>query len=1018
MTPLAPTSIVRAGAAPLPARPGRWSVPLLVLALCAALAIGLAGWHFFTAEDAVLPLRPIAQLTPVPTTVARVTVGLAQLPVQANSYLLTQTYDVAGPFLRPEAALGLVLLLGVALAYFLATITSLTRPVFVGGMALVIFLVMSLNADLLGIFAVGKRYFLLLALGALGGTAYYFHAFRPETSFPKRLAVFAVLVAVLGGVLFLKNPNPAELTALHLSAFFTVGGAIAFGLLVLWVCFENVHGLLWLNTQADTPAGRYGLLPLLLASGFYLGALLLYYLNQNELLLVPGLYLDPYLLLVPAVVVGWLGLDRRAATFGEWVPLPAARTLFLVLVLLAAAVLGYALATANDPLLQAGRDFTALAFLCGGAAFLLYVLLNFGPLLRQKKAVYRVVFEPRRLPFYALYALTLVALVAVTMRNNFFLVDQVQAASFNNLGDLSRMESELTPDDLSRALLAERYYAESDDLDQHNHKASLGRAALYHFRLQRQNEINILRRALERRPSPRISLRLAALYNEPKDFFDRLEVLRAGLRANPANGALNADLAQLYSRSSLRDSVTFYRDRALAANPDDATLPANELAYHISQQQWDDARALVTSTGPTASAAFRSNTLLLAQLTGQPAQPAALPDSTAALSSTSFALLYHDGLNRAVQGDTTLLPLLPALATQPDNAPYLDQLTFLRAFTQHYGGRPVAAQTTIMPLATGSGPTTAYYQQLQGLWLLDQHLPTPAAGRLQEARENGSALAALPEAYALTLTNQPDSARQVARRAPDSAESRLLLAALNPDLRTTYAQAPDSVRTQYLVLRGDELPTPALLPAAAGISTPALRAVALRAQLPRALEAGQTEAVRQALAAAPAPTAATASGWNVLRGELYVRGRQWPALRQLVEKGTFQGFDEFQRLYFRAVLAEADKQPDQAARLYAELVREAPFVENGLVAAAAFHARRQDFPAAYNVLLRGIDYNPQSVPLLKAYVLAAVPVGLTEYAESPLYRLGTLLSPADYGTFRTEYAARRAAHAATAAPWN
>ena len=855
MTLLPPTFAARLGAAPGPARTSYWSAPLLVLALCAALAAGLAGWHFFTAEDAVLPLRPVAQLTPVPTTVARVAVGLAELPVQANSYIITQTYDVAGPFLRPDAALGLVLLLGVALAYFLATIPSLSRPVFVAGMALVIFLLMSLNADLLGVFAVGKRYFLLLALVALGGPAYYFHAFRPAVPFTSRLAVFAVLVVLLGGVLFLHSPNPTDLTALHLSAFFTVGGAVAFGLLVLWVCFENVHGLLWLNTQADAPAGRYGLLPFLLASGLYLGALLLYYLNQSELVLLPSLYLDPYLLLVPAVVVGWLGLDRRAATFGEWVPVPAARTLFLVLVLLAAAVLGYALATANDPLLQAGRDFTALAFLCGGAAFLLYALLNFGPLLRQKKAVYRVVFEPRRLPFYALYALTLVALVAVTMRNNFFLVDQVQAASFNNLGDLSRLESELTPDDLSRALLAERYYAESDDLDQHNHKASLGRAALYRFRLQRQNEINILRRALDRRPSPRISLRLAALYNEPKDFFDRLDVLRAGLRANPANAALNADLAQLYSRSSLRDSVTFYRDRARAAAPDDATLPANELAYRISQQQWDDARELVTSSGPSTSDAFRSNALLLAQLTGQPAPAATLPDSTAALNSTSFALLYHDGLNRAVRGDTALLKLLPALAAQPANAPYLDQLTFLRAFTQHFGGRPVAAQTTIMPLATGSGPATAYYQQLQGLWLLDQHLPAPAASRFQEARDNGSALAALPEAYALTLTNQLDSARQVASQVPASAAARLLLAALNPDLRTTYAQAPDSVRVQYLVLRGDELPAPALLAAAARIPDPVLRAVALRAQLPRALEAGQLEAVRQALAEAPAPAA-------------------------------------------------------------------------------------------------------------------------------------------------------------------
>lgn len=996
----------------------RWPWPLLLLALCAALAVGLAGWHYFTAVDAVLPLQAVAQLTPVPTTIAEVAVGLARLPVQANGYLVTQTYDVAGPFLRPEAALGLVALLGVALAYFLAAVSPLDRLYFVAAMALVIFLLMSLNADLLGVFVVGKQYVLLLSLALLVGPAYYFHAFRPEVRFTARLGTFAALVAGLGLLLFLRNPNPADYTALHLSAYFTTAGAVAFALLVLWVAFENVHGLLWLNTQADTPAGRYGLWPFLLASGLYLGALLLYYLNQSQLLVLPGLYLDPYLLLLPAVVVAWLSQRRRAATLPEGVPPGAAATLLLVLTLLAAATLGYALATANDPLLQAGRDFTALALLGVGGAFLLYVLLNFGPLLRQKKAVHRVVFQPRRFPFYAMYALGLVAVVGVSLRNNFFVLDQVQAGAFNNLGDLARLESELTPDDMSRALLAERYYAESDVLDQHNHKASLGRAALYRFRLQRQNEINILRRALERRPSPRISLRLAALYNEPKDFFDRLAVLQEGLQANPANAALNADLAQLYSRSTLTDSVAHYRARAAAAEPASPVLAANALAYRIRQQDWAGAAELVAATRATDpdNAAFQANALLLAQLTGRPAPPpTALPDTTRSLDDARFARLYHDALGRAARHDTTLLPLLPALAANPANAPFLDQLTLLRAFTQHYGGRPVAAQQALLPLASGSGAGAAYYQQLQGLWLLDQGLPSPAAGRLQEARENG-AVTALPLAYALALSGESDSARQVTAGAPASAAGRLLRSALQPDLRTTYAQAPDSVKTQYLVLRGDELAAPALLPAAASVTTPALHATALLAQLPRALDAGQLAAVGETLArVAPPAGAAGASAWNVLRGELYVRGRQWPQLRELVKKGVFTGFDAYQRLYFRAVLAEVAKQPTEAGQLYAQLVQQAPFAKNGLVAAAAFHARRQDFPTAYNVLLRGVEYNPESVPLLKAYVLAAVPVGLLEYAQAPLYRLGTLLSAADYGTFRKEY---DAALAARKASWN
>ncbi|GAB3306451.1 tetratricopeptide repeat protein [Hymenobacter tenuis] len=1015
--------------------PGRHGL-LFLLLTCAVLALGLAGWHYFTADDAVLPAQPVAQLAPVPLTVGEVAVGLTRLPVQANGYLITQTHDVAGPFLRTEAAFAFLGLLGVALAYFLAVVSGLTRPFFVAGMALVIFLLMSLNADLLGIFDASQQYFLILTLAVLGLPAYYLHAFRPEVPISQRILLFGVLVLSMGALLFGLNPNQAEVTALHLTAFVTMAGAVAVVLLVLWVAFENVYGLLWLNTQSDSPAGRFGLFPFLLASGLYLGTLFLYYWNNGEVLLFPGWHLDPLVLLLPAVLISWFGLKRRAATYGPWVSYHTGmRYLYPVLVVFAAAALGYALATANDPLLMASRDFTALAFLCVGVAFLLYVLLNFGPLLRKKLPVYRVAYEPRRLPFYAMYTLGIVLLGLVLLRNNFSIVDQVRAGYYNNLGDLARLQSELQPDDLSQALLAERYYAESDVLDQHNHKASLGRAALYRFRLQRQNEINILRRALSRRPSEKVSLRLAALYNEPRDFFDRLAVLRDALKAAPGSARLNGDMAQLYSRSTVTDSVEFYQERAEAAAPNSAVLQANRLAFLLRDPQLGSVSEFMQKASTTSDDALASNMLLAYHLgptgTATPVWPQPAPSTD--LTPAQFAHLYHAALFRVhakgskPAADTTYAPLLKHLNQRAANSDFHDQLTFLQAYTQHYGGRPVAAQTTLLPLATGSGPTTAYYQQLQGLWLLDQHLPAPAASRLNEARQNGATTAALPAAYALALSNRPDSAQRVIRQVLAGSEqsafraARRLSAVLSPELRTEYAQAPDSLRTDYLVLRGDELPAKELLPSAQTITTPALRETALLAQLPRAIQAGEFTAAQGVVQQfAPAPTApgSVASAWNVRRGELLVQQQQWPQLQKLVDNASFTGFDVFYRLYFRAALAEAAKQPQDAARLYDQLVREAPFVETGLVAAANFHTRRRDFPAAYNTLLRGIDYNPESVVLLKAYVLAAIPVGLTEYASTPLEHLGALLSPADYATFRKEYETRRASRVASAAPWN
>lgn len=1008
----------------------RRRVALLILGLVALLAVGLALFHYLTGFERTLPVVTVPQLTPIPTTLTPLKIGLDELALRLNGYLVTQTYDVAGPYVQPDAAMAWLGLLAVCLVYFLAVVSTLARPAFVVGMALVIFLLMSLNADLLGVFDSLQQYFLVLALALLGLPAFAFHAFWPAATLGQRLLTFAVLVGALSAILLLQSNFSPAFTALHLTSYAAFSGAVAFALLVLWVAFENIHGLLWLNTQAENPGSRFGLLPFVLASGLYLGTLLMYYLNDGEVLILPNVRLDPYLLLVPAVLVGWLGLRRRAATYGTWVGYwPGAAHIYLILVALAAGSLGYALATANDPLITAGRDFTALALLTCGGAFLLYVLLNFAPLIRQRLRVYRVVYEPRRLPFYTVYIIGIGALGIVSMRNNFFVLDQVRAAFYNNLGDLSRLQSEGQPTNDGLALLSERYYAESDVYDRFNHRASMGRAALYRFRSQRQNEINALRRALSRAPSEKISLRLAALFNEPSDFFDRQKTLQEGIKNAPRSARLANDLAQLYSRSALTDSVLFYQQRAATLSPDNAVIQTNQLAFLMQNQELKAAQDFLREKAPqTDDVALQSNALLLAQLIGDKEATAnlILADTTQDLSDAEFGRLYHAGLHRLASRDTTLLTVLTQVNSRPGNSAYSEQLTFLRALTQYYGGQPVTAQATLLPLVIGNSLSAAYYQQVRAMWLLDQGLYATAAAYFAEAARNGFTEAALPRAYAFALAGQLDSAQAqaaVAARDPNSTLARQgqrLRSILALDFATQYPSAPDSIKAQYIVLRGaaPNVDYLNLLGAAEAIASPTARQTALLAQLPRALAANANCGMSLFLQRhAPAPTTKTlaASSWNILRGNMYVQAKQPANLRELVSTGYFAPQHQPHRLYFQATLAD---KPADAARLYAKLVKEAPFLTDGILAAADFHVRQRDYAKAYDVLLKGLDYNPESTPLLKAYVLAAVQAGLAPYAEEPLEKLRTLLAPAEYATFRSKYEAQRAAQAAALAPWN
>ena len=903
------------------------------LAWLAALAVGLVIFAYFTGETSTLPLRTVAHLQPMVLTLDSVAAGPVYLPMQVSGFVTTLTHDVAGPFTQPVMAAIFLLLLAVALVGWMAVVSTLARASFVAGVVPVIFLLLSLNTESLGVFGTSERYFLYLMLGLIGGGAFGLHVFAEGLRLRWRVLIMGSIVAGLSALLYAQSLLPAQETTLQLAAYGTTGGAVLLALVVLWVGVENVRALLWLNTQAEQPAGRFGLLPFVLAAGLYVATLLLYLWNNGSLELWPGLLLDPLVLLLPAVVTGWLGLGLRAPSYGGWLPYrQGAAQLYPLAVLGAAGALSYAFATANTPLLVAARSFTGAALGLLGAAFLLYVLVNFGSLIKQRLRVYRVVFEPRRLPFYAVYVLGIGGIIFLQSRQGFPLPDQVKAGQFNLLGDLTRQQSEAAPDDLALAGLAERYYAESGDvLYRANLHAELGRAALYRFRQQRQNEINSLRRALLRGPNEKVSVRLASLYDQPDDLFEGLDILRRGLKAQPRSAALAGDLAQLFTQTALTDSVAHYLDKAAQLAPGSYASRTNQLGFLLSQNLLADARAQASKqAAATAEPALLSNLTLLQLRTAAPLAvglptPGGAPSE---LDAASFAQLYHSVLLAAGRHPAQLAPALfqhlSQLANQPANADYYEQLLFLQALSRHAIGQELLARQLLLPLAIGTSATAVYYQQLLGLWQLQQGQYATAANQLGFAAAHGAPQAAAMRVYALALNGENDSVR--------AATSRLLASA-------DTAQQRQGQQVQQR-----------------------LAGPAMAAKLP-----------------------------------IHIAGADWLAAAQK---------------------AAAKGESQAATKSYQRIVREAPFNELAILAAAGYLTRQHDFTAAYAALRAGLNENPASLRLLRAYVLAAADAGLTEYAAEALAQLRQRLPPAAAATLAAEYAARQAARTAAAASFS
>ena len=902
-----------------------------MLALLATLAVGLAVFYYFTGEGSTLPIRLVPHLQAIPLTLSEVAAGPVRLPVQASGFIVTLTHDVAGPFTQPVAAGVFLVLLAALLAGWVAVASTLQRTAFVASMVPVIFLLLSLNTESLGIFNTNERYFLYLMLGLIGGAGFALHAFAEHLSLTVRFGLVGAVVAVLSGLLFAQSQLPAPETALQLAAYATPAGAVLVAVLVLWVGVENIRALLWFNSQAEQPGSRFGLGPFLAASGLYLAVVILYAWNNGTLPLWPGVSLDPLVLLLPALLAGGLGLRLRAPSYAGVLPYACgAAQLYLLVVMGAAGALGYAFATANTPLLVAARSFTGLALALVGGAFLLYVLINFSPLIRQRLRVYRVVFEPRRLPFYTVYILAVGGLLMVQARLEFPLLDQVRAGQYNYLGDLTRQQSEAAPDDLALAGLAERYYAESGDvLYRANVHAQFGRAALYRFRQQRQNEINALRRALVRGPNEKISLRLATLYNAPDDLFEGLDILRKGLKAQPRSAVLAGDLAQLFTQTALSDSVGHYLDKAEQLAPGSYASRTNQLGFLLSQNLLAEARKL-SAQAPvkTDEPGVVSNSTLLQLRTAAPPKTRPVVPAVAVLQldAASFAQLYH-GVLLAVarypqQLTPALLTRLSQLGNEPANADYYEQLLFLQALARHTLGQEVIARQLLVPLASGTSATAAYYQQLLGLWQLQQGQYAAAADQLAFAAAHGAPQASEMQAYALAISGQTDSARVVAARLLASAD---------------LGQREQGRRVQQQLATGQ-------------------------------------------LVATTSPVGRIGTAW-------LAQARQ----------------------------AELQNNAAAASKSYQRIVREAPFNEAAIVAAAAFHTRRRNYPAAYEALRAGLDENPRSPGLLRAYVLAAADAGLTEYAVEALAQLRGQLPAVAYATLAADYATHQAARAAASA---
>ncbi|WP_205502867.1 tetratricopeptide repeat protein [Rufibacter psychrotolerans] len=988
--------------------PGRRILYFLLTALVlGAVALGL--WGFYNGHQLVFPLEKQAELFPAEAHLSPSSPLLTPMRVEVNAYLVSERYTIGDMQLPLWATWTYFAGLAVALAFFWTLASTLRRIPFYVAVSLGMLWLATLNLDLLGIFSPTSRVLLGATLGILALVSFGFQAFWTRVRFLGRFLVFGAILALLAWALFHFSPLAAPLTALHVVNHATLASFVAAVLFMVLVAYENLHGLLWFNTQAQQPQRRFGLVQFVLISVLYLGNLLLLYLRQIGTIEAEFAGLDALVVFLCSALVGLWGLKQRQVQYTRFFQFETeAVPLYLLLAFLTFLNLGYALLMANDPLVQAYRSSIILTHLSYGTAFFLYVLVNFGPLIKQKLRVYKVVYDPKKLAFFTVYLMGTTLAVILLFRSNYAPYLQHQAGYYNYLGDLYR-QTEDTP------LLAEQFYNEASLQTRNNQRSSLALADLYRLGGSRTLEMQRLEEVLERKPSPEAYLRLASLFTAPSDLFDHLKVLQEAVKKYPDHAPLLNNLGLLYGTTSFVDSAAFYLDAALAQSKEQEVIQANQLAFLASHNFPQQAKEFSEKYAPGSYAPLQANRLAIALALGAPKPqnlPAQAQDSV--LSTQTFARFYNRQLLQPEKNDSATLQRLNVLLRQEANQAFLDDLNLVRALLLHQGTaanpQPVQAKAILENLALNSEGTAGYYYDILGQWMLQGKLYPLAADYFQRARQAGYRDAHLHAVVAYALAGNFPQAAGIALNTTDFPEPWQQKAATQLAFATQITpeqavNAPDSLKVQFLQLRAPSLPLAQVEAVANAITTPALAPAAALPLVSRYIQEGTYPTAANLLQIhfpASFPKNSLKSQASALQAELWWKTEQWQTLSQQLPTLYFAPQDAGTRLYYQALLAQRNKNGKAATNLFTQLLQRAPGSEPAHLAAADFFVAQKQPMRAYDLLLEGISYNPASVVLRKAYVKIALSQGLREYALQGLEQLEPLVSPAEYLTFKRE----------------
>ena len=964
------------------------------------LAQGFLWVSNFRFPAPVFEQQHFQQLEPMEIPVHQFQQGTTPLTVSTDAYLVFE--HVFGSPVQPNlvAPYFFLFLLLTGIVFILAVLTTLTRFWFFTGLGLFILIMVGFRLDALELFGLTNKIPLIVVLGAYGFIGFYFHTLRPATPFFNRWATFAMITLTLGTgiLLFARIHEPFY----HLAANGLVAGSVLTIVFIFMVAHEIVASFIFVVTRGTKQ--KKSLQHFLIITTIYLVNLGLIYADKKHVIEWDFFPFNLFLLITVSGMLGVWGFRQREPLYESMMKAdPYGVYFFVALAGIGFGTMGYFLATANDPGIQLFQDAILYSHLGYGLIFFIYIIVNFLSLLGGNLQVHKVVYKPTVMPYFTFRFAGLIATFAFFAYSNWKVsVNQVYAGYYNAVGDLHLSQDTI--------LLAEVSYQQSVFFATRNYHAHYALAQLFGARGEYQKEKQEYTRLVDGRPLDLAYLNLSQLYTSENLLPEAALVLKSGLIDFPKNGLLQNALGLVDSRLGLRDSAlqmaNASRNSSLSKGEAETNL-AGFSAKFLLPFPADSMMDLLKSNHP----GVKSNVLALATIQGKRVPLMDIdPGSDTVLTVYSSATLNNYLINVLDPVDTALVSKTVRLARKPSNSYFKNFLLSAAAHAYYRNGQTAQAFKLMHEIAF-LGQQPKYYNVL-GLWAMEQGATENAIHFFDEALRLNWKASYYNRAVALTEVRdftQALIAWDSLRRSGDPeiqkhATNTIALLKATPQQALSFTDKEKFEFSRHRFSADQEVDFEKF------INTITDQEIRARAVVDRSKRLEETDDTGLALGAFSLVKGLKLADKNLYEEILHLNLRvlakqhQWSLLEQQIHSGVqFEGAYWQDQLYFEALLSEKAGKKDEAAKKFGWLATANPFFEDGVVACVRFlNKNGENKVKTYTLLMNALDHNPNSIKLLKAYIIQSANVGFEESAQEALDKLKTLLHPPAFLRFIEE----------------